>query len=214
MQGNGFFRRDSHKRKKKKFSTNTNLNWRPLWASKKSFTGRTGEVPHSLFSKQHHITSFCESWVMAYFHCFYLFFFPPPLSPLILPVWCTATVSEKYHLLVFSEDFCCTEYSLEGKYYPNVIKGVVCRENRNAFRAALSIKRLFRPNKKVTMCVTRRIRVGRGISNVHWWNPVVQEIPATSESEMLCADTPATWPNFLLRLKRKSFVQREIKSWQ
>lgn len=39
----------------------------------KSFTSEAVEVPHSLFTKQHHITIFCESWVMAYFHCFYFF---------------------------------------------------------------------------------------------------------------------------------------------
>lgn len=60
---------------------------------RKSFTSEAVEVPHSLFTKQHHITIFCESWVMAYFHCFYFF--------LILLVWYIEAMSGKYHCFLW-----------------------------------------------------------------------------------------------------------------
>lgn len=42
-------------------------------------------------------------------------------------------MSEKYHFIVFSGDFWCTEYSLEGKYFSNITKGSSQGERRNTF---------------------------------------------------------------------------------
>lgn len=66
------------------------------------FKGRAGEDPQCLSSKQHHITSLSESWVMAYFHCFYLvlFFFA-------LHCWFDTQrlCQEKYHFIVHLQGF-------------------------------------------------------------------------------------------------------------
>lgn len=109
---------------KKKISTNTNLNWRPLWASKILYRKNCREVPHSLSSKQHHITSFCESWPTSI--AFTFFSYSAGLMH-------KEAMSEKYHFFVFSGDFWCTEYSLEGKYFPNISRGSRQGKLRNAF---------------------------------------------------------------------------------
>lgn len=43
-------------------------------------------------------------------------------------------MSGKYHFFVFSRDFRYTEYSLEGKYFSNIIRGSSQGERRNTFK--------------------------------------------------------------------------------
>lgn len=98
----------TNKSKKKKYPHQYKSTLTSSVGQQKSFTGRAVEVPQCLSSKQHHITSFCESWVMAYFHCFYLVF----------SSYCwfdTQRLCQKKNItsLFISRDFWCTEYSLK-----------------------------------------------------------------------------------------------------
>lgn len=115
----------------KRIPAGPNLHRRPPWAgeeTKNNSTGRDVEVPQCRSSKQHHITSFCESWVMAYFHCFYLVFL------LVLLVLIRRGDVRKSSLHCSSLGMCgVLNIVYKGKYFSNISIGIRSRRRDECF---------------------------------------------------------------------------------